>query len=468
MGIVHVSKHDRYQIEIKTQMLAVHPDEKNEQVDMWLFLPPALGIAPAEYSPAQFYLDLRTYTRLKTPLFNTQDLLSSPESPLVLLERRIELAPSVKVQRFLRQEIKLMTTVVRKIQMPDGSNIPLELLQEVLTRWRIVHEVLSGKTLLPKTIACLNIADEVMSNHWELSLIGDESADGLSFQRQKMLKDEMMYRQSQGYLIYSKQKKEQYLFHYGNLVKYVSTVLYLDTKIDVSSRWIRHLAFGLAAGLAMVWALSVQIYALLRLGVDLDEGMNLHLIGMFVGIGIFSYILKDRIKATTGRWLTDLLNRKMPDRTKQFYVDDEDVPISFNDEKTRFVKVRDLPKNIQDVYKNFQEWNPYFLFGSDVLHYQQKRTTHVKLARRQFPRFRGVVHIHRFHVWNWIKTLAPPKKSIVVVNADGKIERCKVPRIYTVNLMIKTTVENQVEYKLYRVLLNNRGLVAVEPVTFPS
>ena len=147
----------------------------------------------------------------------------------------------------------------------------------------------------------------------------------------------------------------------------------------------------------------------------------------------------------------------MPDRTKQFYVDDEEVPMSFSDEKARFVKVQELPNDIQEAYKNFQEWNPYFLFGSDVLHYQQKRTTHVKLARSQFPRFRGVVHIHRFHVWNWIKTLAPPKKEIVVVNVNGKVERCKAPRLYTVNLMTKTTVGTNAEYKLFRVLLNNRG-----------
>ena len=257
MGIVHVLKHDRYQIEIKSQMLTSNPGEENEQVDMWLFLPPALGIAPAEYSSIQFYSDLRTYTRLKTPFFNIDDLLSSSDSPLVLLERRMGQSPSVHVQRFLRQEIKLMTTVVRKMQMPDGSQVPIELLQEVLKRWRVVHSTLSQKTLIPKTIACLNIADEVMSNYWEMTLIGEEGTEDLSPETQERLHEELAYRQSQGYLVYTKQKKEQYLFHYGNLVKYVSTVLYLDTKVDVSSRWLRHLAFGLAAGLAMIWALFV-------------------------------------------------------------------------------------------------------------------------------------------------------------------------------------------------------------------
>ena len=34
LGIVHVSKHDRYQIEIKTEMVSVGDVDKNEQVDV--------------------------------------------------------------------------------------------------------------------------------------------------------------------------------------------------------------------------------------------------------------------------------------------------------------------------------------------------------------------------------------------------------------------------------------------------
>ena len=53
-----------------------------------------------------------------------------------------------------------------------------------------------------------------MSNFWEMFLIGEEETDDLSNERQERLQDELAYRQSQGYLIYTKQRKEQYLFHY--------------------------------------------------------------------------------------------------------------------------------------------------------------------------------------------------------------------------------------------------------------
>lgn len=462
MGIVQVSKHDRYQLEIKTQMIAEHSNDNREQIDLWLFLPPALGISSSGYSSEEFYSDLRTYTRLATPLFHIDAFLSSSESPLVLLERNIGTAPSAGVQRNLRQEIKLVPTIVGKLTTKTGARVPLEASETILQRWRTIFTVLEAKTLLPKTLACLKIADEMMSNHWEMTLIENELLS--EEERSHKLKQEVKYRKSKGYMVYNKNRKDQYLFHFGNLNKYLSTVLYLDSRYDVSLKWFRQLAFGVAAGLAMVWALSVQIYALLKFGVDLDRGMSVQLIALFAGFGIFSYILKDRIKATSGRWLTEWLRRYLPDRSKEFIIDDEAVPMASIEEKTRFVKVRELPEDIHDMYTNFQEWNPYFLFGSDVLHYQQKTTLEIARARKQFSRFRGVVHIHRFHVWNWIKTLAAPKKHIVVVNDDGQVEQCKVPRIYTVNLLTKVKKGSFVEYKLYRVLLNNRRLVDVHPV----
>ena len=249
----------------------------------WLFPPPALGIAPSEYTSSQFYSDLRTYTRLKTPLFNVQSLLSSPDSPLVLLERRIGDNPSVTVQRMLRQEIKLLTTVVRKIQTPNGERVSIEPLQQVLQRWRSVHRDLTEKKMLPKTIACLNIADEVLSNHWEMCLIEDADTSGVSYEREEMLLKELAYRKSIVYLVYSTVKKEHYLFHFGNLVKYVSTVLYLDTNVDVSSRWLRHTALAQA----QVWCGRCLFVMSIARWVLIWARMSLHLIGMFAELVFF-------------------------------------------------------------------------------------------------------------------------------------------------------------------------------------
>lgn len=468
MGIVHVRKHDRYQLEIKTDT-ARKGGSIDSQLDIWLFLPSALGISATEYSPEQFYSDLRTYTRLKTPRYTLEQLLENEDSPLLKIEKMLSRSMSDSRQKRLRQETRFLCIILRKFS--ETQTVVAQDTLPVIIRWRkVVNDLLSeenASNIHVKTRTCLQIVDELISNSWERLLIVALEESAMEAQQfiQDALDSEHQYRVQHNYFLYSEDKQDQYLFHFGNLVKYVSSVLYLDTRGDRFLDWLRHLAFGTAAGLAMVWALFVQIYALIEYGVNLSEGMSLRLIATFVGIGVFSYILKDRIKATSGSWLTRQMRKRLPDRSQHFFLEDETKSIAQISEKQEFVKVKELPEDIRSVYRNFQEWNPYFLFDSDVLHYQKNTVVHTNRARKQFDRFRGVVNIHRFHVWNWIKTLAPPKKQISVLTESGKVQRCKAPRVYTVNLLTKTTQAGKKTYQLYRILMNNRGLVSINPVS---
>ncbi len=466
MGIVYVRKHDRYQLEIKTDTVRKE-GAVDSQLDIWLFLPSALGISAGDYSPDQFYSDLRTYTRLKTPRYTLDQLLEDKDSPLLKIEEMLMRPMSDSRQKKMRQETRFLCIILRKFS--ETQTVGAKGVQPVLTRWRkATRELLSqDKTEMvsDKTRTCVQIVDELISNSWERLLIVAREESPKDEFIEHALGSEYQYRLQHNYFLYSVSKQDQYLFHFGNLVKYVSSVLYLDTRGDRFLDWFRHLAFGTAAGLAMVWALFVQIYALIEYGVNLNEGMSLRLIGTFVGIGVFSYILKDRIKATSGSWLTGQLRKRLPDRSQHFFLEDETKSIAQISEKQDFVKVKELPEDVRSVYRNFQEWNPYFLFDADVLHYQKNTVVHTNRARKQFDRFRGVVNIHRFHVWNWIKTLAPPKKQITVLTESGAVEQCKAPRVYTVNLLTKTTQAGKSTYQLYRILVNNRGLVSINPVS---
>ncbi|HKI84146.1 MAG TPA: hypothetical protein VKA63_07410, partial [Candidatus Krumholzibacteria bacterium] len=60
--------HDRYQVELK--MGYTLPEEVRStsyELDLYLYAPRSLGINPETYSKQQFYSDLQTYIRLKTP-----------------------------------------------------------------------------------------------------------------------------------------------------------------------------------------------------------------------------------------------------------------------------------------------------------------------------------------------------------------------------------------------------------------
>ena len=468
-----VRMHDRFQLEIKAQYLS-DGSQKAFETDVWLFLPPALGISGKQYSSQQFYADLRIYTRLKTPHFSFTALLSDPQSPLVQLESMMSEA---NLQgKSIRQELKLLGGIFQKIVSLEKVADNFELVQTLIERWRALLPRLLQRPLKEKTKRCVYITDEMMSNSWEIYLIQLYRLQGKQYQHnkeerkrvrsmtQEYLRTELAYRRECAYFVFSEETKEQYLFHYGNLTKYLSTVLFLESKDDRFVDWLRQMAFGVAAGLAMLWALSIQIFALIEYGVNLSQGMSIHLLVSFVGIGLFSYILKDRIKATSGNWLTAQLSKRVPDHKQQFYIDEEHKAIASISDRMKYLSEHDLSEEIQERYNDFKEWNPYFIFGSDILQYHRQVQVYPKIAKRQFARFQGVVEIYRFHVWNWVKTLDAPKKEISVLNEFGDIDRCKAPRVYIVNMLLRLREGSEERYQLYRLSLTSRGLVEIEEV----
>ena len=67
ISTLRIKRHDRLQLEFKLE----YPLGKSSgevEINFWFHLPRAIGIGNGDYSPQEFYGDLRTYTRLSTPL----------------------------------------------------------------------------------------------------------------------------------------------------------------------------------------------------------------------------------------------------------------------------------------------------------------------------------------------------------------------------------------------------------------
>ena len=81
--------HDRHQIEIK---LAYGLDDfarpRSFDVSMFFFLPASLGITSATYSKRNFFNDLISYVRIKTPAALLRNM-TSPAGPLSKLEHAL-------------------------------------------------------------------------------------------------------------------------------------------------------------------------------------------------------------------------------------------------------------------------------------------------------------------------------------------------------------------------------------------
>ena len=95
---VEVRRHDRMNLEIKVHHRCPDPTEEEREslVDVWWFIPHAVGVNPSSYHAVDFYRDLRAHPRLTTPTVSLTDLAraSGTGSPLASLGTLLARAPA--------------------------------------------------------------------------------------------------------------------------------------------------------------------------------------------------------------------------------------------------------------------------------------------------------------------------------------------------------------------------------------
>ena len=77
-----IAVHDRYQLELKLGYPLAPGKQTRYLIDTYLFLPASLGVNSSSYTSRDFYRDIQTYIRMKTPSFLMEQILAAPDSPL--------------------------------------------------------------------------------------------------------------------------------------------------------------------------------------------------------------------------------------------------------------------------------------------------------------------------------------------------------------------------------------------------
>ena len=67
---IDVSKHDRWQLELKLLHEKTHKKTTNYEVGVWFVLHPSIGVQPRNFGKDEFFRDCRTYTRLSIQLYS--------------------------------------------------------------------------------------------------------------------------------------------------------------------------------------------------------------------------------------------------------------------------------------------------------------------------------------------------------------------------------------------------------------
>lgn len=496
MASLSLRKHDRLNLELKLEHPA--PDATRERVeslvDLWFFLPPAIGITAETYGAADFYGDLRAYTRLKTPDLSLAELarLDGPGSPLATLATMSVNLPAGRVPKKLgqaiRAEARLLCCIFRRsarevyiaLDLDDPEALDAEAssvaeqCRRLLHSWRHLVDELGLAAVDAKTRASLRTCDEALSLEVEalasrILLDRGHVLGGSAEELVALASEERRRRADRGDRSGAlpgadgADTRATFWDQASLLKKYVSQALFLVVRKHSGQKTLEHLAKAVAAALAMAWTVTLQVTMVLLLGLELNSSVDVRVVVLFSLIAVGGYILKDRIKDTVGKRLAGAIPQLLYDRRLDLYRKDDGPQLGQVRERVRFASVEDAPVDVRELRVHMARTPLVLSTDAHCLHYQRRVAAFPRQGARTFPRLVGLTDILRVNLAAWVRTLDSRRKSVAFVSPEGQVSTAEVPNHYFVDVVARISGPGSTcSLKAWRLVLSRRGLVRVE------
>ncbi len=496
--LLRVGRHDRLQLELKLEQPTPSLDATavDYEVDLFFWLPQATSVSASEYPPELFYEDLRVYTRLKTPDVPLDQIVrpDGAGSPLFVLETVLERAdddgPLAGDVAMVCSEPKLLCAMLKSRVRDlfaeldpkdlDGAAPRLAAEMECLvTAWRSAKDrLLAFEDLDPLARDSLNYCDEAVSIQVELAVLQmlglmrqhERSPAGVAARLSTLASDERRYRHAAGWRTVLRpdgtERQDEAVLDQGRLLKkYWSSVLHLSPRRDRWDSLARHGALGVAAGLAMLWAVAVQVWMLIALGLQVQKGVSLGFIAVFSGLAVGAYVLKDRIKAWTSAWLARRLPRWFDDRRFHLHPDGGETSLAKTAERVQFVSPDAVPEAVLEARLASLRNRLLLEARQDVLHYRRRVQQNPRRGVAGFTRYDGLTDVLRLNLWRWVRGYARSRRRLELLDEDGDLLTRRVDNRYFVDLIARYRRVSPEPFEVYShhvLVLNRHGIVRVE------
>lgn len=495
-----VKVHDRFQIEIKLDYkIGDFGTPKSYDVAAYFFVPLSLGVTPKAYSRQDFYGDLLSRIRIKTPVIPLQNFINGISSPLIKLStavKNVAQRPTRVTNAEFEYHLKMFCCILKSALRDQVQSIRTRKsavdVNGLVTQFcvetkricdglRNLRALLNAPHVSEKTFAKYLFADEFMSLTVEwyafqlLETLRTTQGRASDPQRQELfgiVQDEIAYRKANSYPSIPEEgaANEELVFRKSVLKKYVENVLFLMTRSKREGTIAEQTAIAIAAGLSMVFATAIAFLVQRRFG-------NLTF-PFFVAL-VISYMFKDRIKEGLRSVFNTKLRRFFFDRrTSIFNLSDdsrEKEPIGVCRESVEFQRENKLPG---DVWKlrdrdHITEVENGWL-GETVILYRKRIRLYpswFQQVQDHYP-VEGINDIMRVNFSKFLARMDNPKKPLWLT--DGQEYReIEGDRVYHINVVLEYKVGRSVEAGRFRIVLNKDGIKRVEPVvavrpSFPS
>jgi len=481
-NIVHV--HDKFQFELKLEYQFDSGNKSKEyDIDTYLFFPNSLGISPGTFKKQDFYHDVQSYIRLKTPTVLLRDIVPGKDSPLRRVQTEIEqfLSQNDRVQKAdfeyqvkmfccickssVRDHVHFIKQKVHSEDAIDGIMGFLSCHSEIVQSFRGLRSQLNVPTVGDDMFSIFLFADEYLSLLFEaysfelLEFLDVSELKNNKYLRKSLIdliSAELDYRKGADYPSIPEidSTNEAYVYRISVLKKYMGTILFLNTRMKRDGGALEQLAFALAAGVAMVFAVFTSLWAQSRFA---------HFSVPFVLALVVSYIFKDRIKEMIRTYLGNRLRHFLFDHKMNIYANPK-VRLGWCKESMTHISEDKVPPEVLKLRNRAHITEiENGEFGEHILIYRKR----IRLFRKHFDKtnqnqqLESINDIVRMNVKRFLRKMDNPKRPIYVMTGEH-YKRVLGRRVYHINMIIKYSFDQKAFYKRFRIVLNRGGIKRIE------
>jgi len=487
--------HSRHHLELKSEYPLLKDDRKTKYLmNFYFFFPSQLNVTKKRIGIKRFIENIRIYTRFSTPGLSLKMLINKESnlSPLSRIRNFLEI-PEIEQSRkkdILLYELQVLTNVYRaeientidliqtEIYKFNRNNmcgkridVFLKEMQSFLKDFRKLHGLFINPRVTDIQRTALAWADESISIITERGLNRLfsytqelESPENLLKTYEAVTKRETDYRKSMNYQYYYQEDDsrsgERLAYRENILKKWSQSAMYMNNEDSRTPYRIGQIIAGIAAGVAMIFAVTVTIFA--------GRVFTQNSIPWILLI-VFSYIFKDRIKEILRGKLKKLLPRITSDHLSLLYDLTMGRKVGVSRGYANFQKAGKAPENI--LKTRFKAPNPFrsILPEQDLIHYQRTIKLDSKVLTKNHSRLNSVTEIIRIHIVDWLREMDDPKDIFYRLENMKKL-KIKGNRVYKVHLIMSLKRENHLEGEKishYCIVLNKAGILRIDNIDEP-
>ena len=479
-----VKIHDKFSVEIKLRLAARRKAKKSEfAVNTWLFIPASLDINHSTYSKNSFYHDLKSNIRLITPVYLLRDIADGENSPLEFLTtafRKVASLPTRTLAAEYEYHIKMFLSILKsslreEIQHILNNKLPADtsyLIDEfcknvlhITRRYRDLRYIINAPTISEDLMNYYSFGDEFMSNLIEehafkllSGLKESHPSFSKSWQRQLLaiIEEEIKYKKEHNYLVVEEKsptRNRELVFRLNLLKKFAESELFLTGEKKKEGIWVEQIYFSLAAGLSMVFATAVAFTFQIKYG-------NLTM-PLFVAL-VVSYMLKDRIKELFRYYFATRLGHRYFDHKTEISLNN--IKIGVSKEGMDFIPEKNVLPNVMKMrgrspileVNNRYDTEKIILYRK-IIHLDREKLDEVSPYSTL-----GINEILRLNVDSFMQKMDDPAVPLFIPDENKGYAIINGERIYYINMIMQMTYENETTYRRYRIVLNRKGIKAIE------